>query len=340
MNIPDWAGVAACLAGALCATGLMRRYALRSNLLDVPNARSSHAVPTPRGGGVAVVAVFFAALGTLGAEGEISRSVSCALFLGGGMVALIGFLDDRRPRPAGVRFAVHLAAAAGVVALMGGIPEAALGAWGIHGANWGLPLAALMIVWTTNLFNFMDGIDGIAGAEAVFVAGAGAVLNIDRGGSDGMTAIFLDLMAANLGFLYWNWPPARIFMGDVGSGFVGFCIIVLGLAASRRAGIPVEAWGILGGVFLTDSTVTLLRRFARGDRWFDAHRTHAYQHLARRWKGHLPVTLLAAAINVFWLFPWALHATRVPGSSKFCLVAALCPLAVAVWLAGAGRGDS
>jgi Fuc2NAc and GlcNAc transferase len=334
-----WAVVAAFAIGAI-ATGLMRQYALRRNLLDVPNVRSSHASPTPRGGGVAIVIAFFAATLLLAFLGLIETRMLDALWVGGGAMALVGYLDDRRHLRASVRFIVHLACAFFVVIMLGGVPESALARWGMHGSWVGGLLAVLLMVWTTNLFNFMDGIDGIAGSEAVFLGGAGALLNWSHGGDPGLTAAMLCLAAASLGFLHWNWPPARIFMGDAGSGFLGFTLAVLGLAANQLGTIPFEAWGILGGFFFVDASVTLLRRIVRGDQWFEAHRTHAYQQLARRWQAHLPVTLSVSAVNVAWLLPWAWLAVRIPADAKYFLIAALAPLAVLVICAGAGRKES
>jgi Fuc2NAc and GlcNAc transferase len=325
---------------ALVGTGLMRQYALRGNLIDVPNLRSSHAAPTPRAGGVAIVTAFFCSLVLVAYLGLINVRVLSALIIGGGTMALIGFIDDRWQLRASIRFSVHLAAALGVVFLLGGIPDSALARWGLHGLWVGSLIAVLVLVWTTNLFNFMDGIDGIAGSEAVFVSGAGALLNWYQGGAPGLTAAMLCLAAAGLGFLRWNWPPARIFMGDVGSGFLGFTLAVLGLVANQLGRIPLEAWGILGGFFLVDATITLLRRVVRGDQWFEAHRMHAYQQLARRWRAHRPVTLTVCIINVSWLLPWAWLAARTPANSKYFLIAALAPLTVFVILAGAGRKES
>ena len=325
---------------AIFTTGLMRLYALRNNLIDVPNVRSSHISPTPRGGGVAIVTAFFASTLLLASAGLIDTAMLRALLIGGGAMALVGFLDDCWHLRASVRFGVHLAAALAVVIMLRGVPESAFAGWGLHGVWIGSLMAVLVLVWVTNLFNFMDGIDGIAGSEAVFVSGAGAWLNWSRGGSPGLTAAMLCLAAASLGFLRWNWPPARIFMGDVGSGFLGFTLIVLGLAAYQRGTIPFEVWGILGGFFFVDATITLLRRMARGDQWFEAHRTHAYQWLARRWKAHLPVTLSVSAINVGWLLPWAWLATRYPAYAKEFLVVALAPVIVLVILVGAGRKES
>jgi Fuc2NAc and GlcNAc transferase len=326
-------------AFAVIITDLMRRFALRNNLLDVPNARSSHVFPTPRGGGVAIVGAFFCAVLALAIVGMLDVKVAGALLCGGGAMALIGFLDDRRPLPAGVRFAVHFLAAMLVVIMIGGIPERSLAVWQLHGAWVGGLIAVLAVVWVSNLFNFMDGIDGIAGSEAVFVTGAGAWLNALHGGDAGLTSAMLCLTAASLGFLMWNWPPARIFMGDVGSGFLGFTVATLGLAMSQKSSLPVEVWPILGGVFLVDATITLIARIARGERWFEAHRTHAYQHLARLWKGHLPVTAVMIVVNLVWLLPWAWFAAARPELAARCAAAALVPLVVAIIASGAGRRE-
>jgi Fuc2NAc and GlcNAc transferase len=323
-------------AVAAIATGLMRRYALQRNLIDVPNLRSSHASPTPRGGGVAIVVAFFFATLLLAVIGLLDSRTVGALVIGGGAMALVGFLDDRWHLRASVRFGVHLAAALWAVILLGGIPGSVLANWGLHGIWIGSLITVLALVWMTNLFNFMDGLDGIAGMEAVFVSGAGAWLNWCEGGAPGLTAAMICLAATSLGFLSWNWPPARIFMGDVGSGFLGFSLSVLGLAASQKGTFPIEIWAILGGVFLVDATVTLVRRVLRGDRWFEAHRTHAYQHLARRWKAHLPVTILVMLIDIFWLLPLAILAARFPSHVLWFLATALAPLVLLVIVCGAG----
>jgi Fuc2NAc and GlcNAc transferase len=319
------------------ATGIVRRHALRNAILDIPNMRSSHSAPTPRGGGLAIVAAFLSAVIFLAAAGLLQINAAFVLAAGGGAVAATGYLDDRKTLPASVRICVHIIAATLAVFVIGGITQQTLRHMGLQGI-WAASLLGVMAVtWSTNLFNFMDGIDGIAGSEAVFVAGAGALLNSRFGGDSGLTAAMLALAAAAMGFLIWNWPPARIFMGDVGSGFLGFTLAVLGLAASRHSTVPVEVWAILSGVFLVDATVTLLRRIFRGDRWFEAHRLHAYQGLASRWQAHLPVTMLVIGINVFWLFPWAWIAAIWPARALWSVFAALAPLAVIALLAGAGR---
>jgi Fuc2NAc and GlcNAc transferase len=325
---------------AVIATGIVRRYALRKDWLDLPNLRSSHSSPTPRGGGVAIVAAFLGAVVAIRYVNRLDAGFLSALFAGGGAIATVGFLDDRYTLPAGVRFAVHVTAAVFVVSSLGGIPASALASWGLHGFWVGATIAVLALVWATNLFNFMDGIDGIAGSEASFIAGAGALINWRVGGDGGLTIAMLCLSAASLGFLCWNWPPARIFMGDVGSGFIGFSLAALGLATSGNGTVPIEVWAILGGVFLVDATVTLARRIMRGDRWFAAHRIHAYQHLARRWKSHLPVTVLVIVIDFLWLLPWAMAAAKHPTRALAIFAAALIPLIVLAIVGGAGAEET
>lgn len=332
--------IAASFLLSLIATDLVRRYATKRSLLDIPNSRSSHTSPTPRGGGAAIVLTFFAAALLLALFKKLDESVLKGLLIGGGITALIGFIDDWRPQSPAIRFGVHVAAAVCILSAFGGISEQTLGHWGLRGVWIGNLLVVITLVWTTNLFNFMDGIDGIAACEAIFVLAAGAWINWLGSGNPALTPIMLCLAACCLGFLRWNWPPARIFMGDVGSGFLGFSIAALGLAASKTGTIPIEVWAILGGVFLVDATITLLRRIVRGDRWFEAHRMHAYQRLARRWKGHLPVTAFVILVDVVWLLPWAILAVKFPVDASWCLVAALLPLVVIAFICGAGANDN
>ncbi len=199
-------------------TGFVRMNALRTNALDIPNARSSHVVPTPRGGGLAIVVVSLAAMSFLHWFGLIGPRLFYALGGGGAVVALVGYLDDRGRIGIAWRFAAHIGAAIWATAWLGGVAEIQLGDHPISLGYLGSALAVLGIVWALNLFNFMDGIDGIAASQTIFMAGTGSVLGCLVGMSSSAPAAGLILCAASLGFLAWNWPPARIFMGDVGSG--------------------------------------------------------------------------------------------------------------------------
>jgi Fuc2NAc and GlcNAc transferase len=186
----------------------------------------------------------------------------------------------------------------------------------------------------------MDGIDGIAASEAVFVALAGALIALYSGASGSASIIALVFAAACLGFLLWNWPPAKIFMGDVGSGYMGYLVAVLALLAGRDNPVALLVWLILGGIFFMDSTVTLVRRVARRERASEAHRSHAYQWLARRWGSHRSVTLATIAINLLWLLPCAFLAATRPRFAGWMVVVALLPICIGALLAGAGRRES
>jgi Fuc2NAc and GlcNAc transferase len=316
-------------AGAAAASGLLTyaiwKLALARGLLDVPNQRSSHRVPTPRGGGLAIVLVSGAAYAALGAMQWLDGRLLAAL-AGGLLVAAVGLIDDRRPVSAGARLAVHVAAALWALGWLGGVPPLRLGDQVASLGAAGYVLGTLGIVWTMNLFNFMDGIDGIAASEAIFVLWAGALLGVAFAGANPVSWAALVCGAACLGFLVWNWPPARIFMGDVGSGYLGYVIAVLALAATRREPAALWTWLILGGVFFIDATMTLVRRLARGERVEQAHRSHAYQWLARRWGSHAKVTGAVLGVNLLWLLPCAVCAMRAPRFAVLSTILALAPL--------------
>ena len=285
------------LAISLSVTGLVRSYALGRDLMDHPNDRSSHTVPTPRGGGLAILVAIAAGVAVAWAAGAIPLQMGVTLVTGMGVLGAVGWLDDARGVPPLTRFVIHVLVGGGTVAAVGGFPILHLGDLEITLGYVGSVLATLGVVWAINLFNFMDGIDGIAGSQAVLIFGVAAALLFSRG------AVSLALVAAifasaNLGFLVWNWPPAKIFMGDVGSGAVGYLVAALALMADRERSVPVVVFAILGGVFIFDATVTLVRRSVRGKHPAEAHRDHAYQRMTRAWGGHSPVTLAAAVITL------------------------------------------
>jgi Fuc2NAc and GlcNAc transferase len=320
-------------------TAVVRRVALASGMLDKPNPRSSHTHFTPRGGGLAVAITTTAAVAALSWLGIVSTGLLSALAVGGGAVAVVGFLDDRYSVPPAARFAVHLGAALWALCLLGGLPALSFGDHLIELGAGGYVLGALGIVWVLNLFNFMDGIDGLASCEAIFIAVGGALLTRSLEAGPEVAAAALVFAAACGGFLLWNWPPARIFLGDVGSGYLGYFIAVLALAAARGNPYAVWVWLILGGAFFVDATLTLVRRFLRGQRPHLAHRSHAYQWLARRWRSHRKVTVTFLVVNLAWLLPWAVLAARVPRHAAAAVIAALAPLAALALVAGAGRAE-
>jgi len=285
-------------------TAALRRYALARSLMDIPNARSSHTSPTPRGGGIAIVTSACAAFACLHALNLVTAVQLWALLGSGIFIAAIGFLDDHGHIAARWRLLAHFIAATWALGWQGGTPALDIAGITIELGWAGNLLAAVFLVWMLNLYNFMDGIDGLASVEALCVCLGGALLYLLTGHAP-VAWLPLALAAAVVGFLVWNFPPARIFMGDAGSGFLGIVLGIMSLQAGTVSPPLLWAWLVLLGVFVVDATVTLLRRLIRGDKVYQAHRSHAYQYAARRHGGHRPVTLAVAAINVGWLLPTA-----------------------------------
>jgi Fuc2NAc and GlcNAc transferase len=329
------AALASLLASALL-TGVIRRLALTHGVLDVPNQRSSHSTPTPRGGGIAIVITLLAALWMLERVGFISPRLWAALSACGTVVALVGFADDMRHLSAATRLTVHFAAVSVFIWAIGRLPPVDFGVAVIDFGIAGSLLGVLALVWFLNLFNFMDGIDGIAGVEAMTVASV-AALYLVLHGVDSPVTVLLWIAAATVGgFLLWNWPPARIFMGDAGSGFLGFILGAVAWTTVVAEQLSVWFWLILVGAFFVDATLTLLRRWRRGEPPATAHRSHAYQRLSRRFGSHLKVSLGVLLVNLVWLAPLAWLAALHPSFGAWLTLLAWAPLAVCAWRSGAG----
>lgn len=352
-------------------TRLTITHAMAWGLEDIPNARSSHARITPRGGGAAIVVAciggsLLLALAqtiqpTLPPAGRLIPCLLPALLL-----AVIGLWDDRHPLSIRLRLAVQIICVASLtMPLSGQISTYATTAWGVPGGLAViLPLILLLAgLWWVNLFNFMDGIDGLAASQAIFMLLGGILLrclslNAPSSGSvAGLMAMLhsqdvirtpisivsLIIGAATAGFLIYNWAPARIFMGDTGSLFLGCTVLaIMALDTAADPASPAASmtcWLILSALFMTDATVTLLRRLLSGQSAGAAHRSHAYQRLSRYWGSHARVTLVYCLINVGWLLPLAVWARLQPGTGGIPLLLAYLPLVPGACLLGAGRKE-
>lgn len=339
MTVWTFAIAGAALLGSFLLTLGTKRAARGLGLIDVPNERSSHAVPTPTGGGLAIVVTATVALGILAALGMIPLRLFLALGPGGAAVAAVGFIDDRKSLSARIRLFVHFIAAAWAVVCIGPVDFLHIGGGNAPALEWlGYAICTVGIVWFLNMFNFMDGIDAIAASESVFLCAGAAILALYSMGMSSIAASALVIGATSAGFLIWNWPPAKTFMGDVGSGYLGFVFAVMGLASGAHSGSALCSALILAGVFVVDSTFTLVRRFARGERVTEAHRTHAFQLLAQR-MGHRNVTLCVGLVNLVWLLPWALASVLWPQDTTWIMIMALGPVSLGAFAIGAGRPE-
>ncbi|MEO5374416.1 MAG: glycosyltransferase family 4 protein [Alphaproteobacteria bacterium] len=276
-------------------TGAALKILARRAVLDHPNERSSHSRPTPRGGGVAVVASILAAWAATGG-GDDTTTLVILIALG---LGALSFVDDLRGLPPLPRFGTQLIS---VGAVLAALPDGALVFQGLLPLGLDRLAAALVWLWFINLYNFMDGIDGITGVETVCVAGglAGIMALVGQGGEalvpHALAPHALAMAAAALGFLAWNWHPARIFMGDVGSVPLGFLLGWL-LVQAAVAGLWVPAL-ILPAYYLADASITLLRRLLRGEKVWQAHREHFYQKAVRAGWSHATVSSLILAANL------------------------------------------
>lgn len=317
-------------------TGWLRRYALARSIIDVPNARSSHTVPTPRGGGVAIVLTFLASVPVLASQALLDWSLAWALLGAGSGIAILGFLDDHGHIAARWRLLGHFTGAAWVLFWLGGLPplqgfghELALG-WVGH------VLALFYLVWLLNLYNFMDGIDGLASIEAICACLGALLYWLSGHGSEAWGAIALACAVA--GFLIWNFLPHASSWGcrKRFSGYRPGYPIAAGSVGRLK---PVRGVVDLAGVFVVDATVTLVRRLLRGEKVYEAHRSHGYQFASRQFGRHMPVTLAVLAINVVWLLPLACAVALGKLDCVVALMIAYAPLVLLAIKFNAGQAE-
>lgn len=303
MTAVAWTGiVVACGAASVAGVEVVRRAALRHDVLDMPNDRSSHVQPTPRGGGLAVVGAVAGAWAlAAGAEPAVRAT---AFPLAAFVIAAVSACDDVWSLRAGPRFAAHGVAAAGLLAAAGAWSTVALPVVGTLpvGAA-GFALAALWVVGLTNAYNFMDGVDGIAGGQAVVAGTAWAAIGAGVG-VPMVTLVGALVAVASAGFLAHNWPPARIFMGDIGAATLGFAFAAFPVVASATLPVATAARMPLAGLlvvwpFVFDAVYTVMRRFQRGENVLAAHRSHLYQRLARAGWTHRAISYTYISTSAF-----------------------------------------
>jgi Fuc2NAc and GlcNAc transferase len=310
----------------------------RLSTLDIPNERSSHQTPTPRGGGIAFVATSLVGFLLLILNNTLNRADLLALCCAGIIVAIAGHLDDRQKiSGATIRLGFHALGAIILIAGIGFPSQISLFDRTIDTGIIGSILGVLYLVWLLNLFNFMDGTDGIAAIEAIFVCITGAILNYHVLSDINFSAPSVILATSTFGFLLYNWSPAKIFMGDVGSGYLGIVIGGLSLMAAKQEQELLWVWIILLAVFVSDATITLIRRLLRKQKPHVAHRSHAYQHLAIRFNSHAKISLVVLAINVAWLFPIAFLVANKQLVGTTGVVIAYIPLLIAALILNAGK---
>ena len=332
------------LALLLVSTLITRQLVMNSHRfskMDIPNERSSHLTPTPRGGGIAFVTTSLVGFLLLLLNNSLDAAEILALCCAGAIVAIAGHLDDRQKiSGATIRLGFHALGAIILIVGIGFPSQISLFDRTIDTGIIGSILGVLYLVWLLNLFNFMDGTDGIAASETIFVVLAGAFLNFHVVSDANHSAAAVILAASTFGFILYNWSPAKIFMGDVGSGYLGIVVGGLSLIAANQDPELLWVWIILLAVFVSDATVTLIRRLLRKQKPHVAHRSHAYQHLAIRLNSHAKVALLVLAVNIVWLLPIAFFVADKQLAGTTGVIIAYVPLLVAALAFGAGKDSA
>ena len=327
---------------AVLSAGVIR-YGPRFGLLDTPVARSAHVAPKPLGGGAALAAPYFLCVIWFVASAAISESALA--YLGCLFIVVLGFSDDRWQLSSKVRLPVQFIVSVAAVRAIG-VDSVDFGFFSLSEPLTLSLLAVLSLVWLCNLTNFMDGIDGIAASQLLVTSLSCVVLLVgldaaagESGEHDVVLTLSVVLAASAAGFLLWNWSPASLFMGDAGSGFIGFALGLLALESLVTQRMSVWSWVLLLGVFIADTAVTLLVRIIRGERWYEGHSQHAYQILSRRLNSHPRVVGGVILINICWLLPLAWVAGIFPHYGVLFATIGLAPLLLGCYRLGAGRAD-
>lgn len=314
---------------------LIYKFGKQIGLLDIPNERSLHKHPIPRGGGLAFIFTFLLGSFFLMQQELISITLFKAFVIGGIPIAVIGLLDDIFHSSILIRIVVHIFSAIAVLWLLQGMPILDLGFSVWYWDKIGWIVGILGLVWMTNFYNFMDGMDGLSGSEGIFVGFSVILLLLFQGQTE-LIPVLLLLCVSILGFLFWNLPPARLFMGDCGSGFLGFIFGIFLLVTTNQSILGPWQWLIVFGAFWIDATITLFQRIVNGEKWYQAHANHAFQHAIQYW-GNRKVLLGFFLINVLWLLPLSLLSLRYHKFEIFWVLIAITPLVLLVLKLKAGK---
>ena len=270
-------------------TYFVKNYAIKKSLVAEVNDRSSHTTPTPHGGGVAIALTWFSGISYLYYTEAINESFYFALMVGV-IISVVSYIDDLVELSPKIRLLTQASVAILSLYFLNGFKEIDFIYFSIENQILTNVFAFFMIVWFINLYNFLDGIDGYAGSEAIFLGLASFLLFGDD--------VSLVLVASTLGFLLWNWHKAKIFMGDVGSTLLGFNVAIFIIYYANQESSNFWIWIILFGLFWFDATLTLLRRYINKERLSEAHKKHAYQRLTQAGWSHSKVVIASIFLNI------------------------------------------
>jgi Fuc2NAc and GlcNAc transferase len=304
---------------------LFKKYAIIARIISNPNYRTLHETPLPRGGGIVFSLLFIIAIFLLWKNLQVSDNLFLMLGVGGGMAALFGFIDDIKSVRASIKLVIQLLLSIWVLYC--------LFLDNLLPLNWMptfiiIPSFIFLMVWIINAYNFMDGVDGMAASGAVFSSLTLALVLFLTGNSFELIPIFILIASVISGFIFFNWSPASIFMGDAGSVFLGYIFGSLLLFTALNGYISIWIWITVFGYFFADTTLTQIVRFITIKKWYLPHRSHAYQNLARITGSHLKVTSGVTLYNIIWILPLTLLSALKPEIEVILTMLAICPALV------------
>jgi Fuc2NAc and GlcNAc transferase len=311
---------------------LYKKYALYIGIMSNPNYRTLHESPIPRGGGIVFSILFISVIFLIWQYLQLSDNLFLILGVGGGMAALLGFIDDIKDIRARIKLIIQL--------LLSGWAVYWLYSDNLLLLNWipifiTIPACLFLMVWMMNAYNFMDGVDGMAASGAIFASLTLALVLFLTDNSVELILIFILIAATVGGFIIFNWPPATIFMGDAGSVFLGYVFGSLLLFTTLNGYLSIWIWLTVFGYFFADTTVTQIVRVISIKKWYSvAHRSHAYQNLARITGSHLKVTSGVALYNIIWILPLTIWSVLQPEMGAIFTMLAIAPALVVAYKYG------
>lgn len=289
-------------------TGFICRVSSKGGFYDIPNERSSHHKPTPKGGGITIVLTILICILLLYFNSYMDLNLFVSLFVGITIISVTGFIDDYKNLSVLIRAIIYFMTSVFSLTLIGGFSSISIDSHFINLGWFGSFLGVIFIVWMTNLYNFMDGTDGFAGVQTIFVS-LFSIFLLYFSPNLSICLILICLASSTMGFLYWNWPPAKIFMGDVGSCTIGFLFGLLAIYSDKQGIISFAVWLIMLSPFFGDATFTLIRRMVKREKWYRAHNSHAYQKIYQLGVSHhkLAVCLIITHIIIVWPLAYIAH---------------------------------
>jgi Fuc2NAc and GlcNAc transferase len=294
---------------SFCGVYVYKNFAIKLSVVSKPNFRTLHEHPTPRGGGIVFSITFLVGMLLMWNEFKLSSNLFSILVVGGALAAIFGFIDDIKNIRARFKLIFQLFLAMWVVYWLYSEELKLLNLIPMFIA---IPVCLFFMVWMLNAYNFMDGIDGMAASGAIFASLTLSLILFLTDSAINLFPIFVLLAVTVSGFFVFNWPPATIFMGDSGSVFLGYIFGSLLLYTTLNGLISFWSWVLVVGYFLSDTMVTQILRVVLVTKWYRAHRSHAYQNLARITKSHSKVTIGVAIYNVLWILPLAVWSVLKP----------------------------